>query len=151
MRRFGTATMALAILAGCSSPSVPKPDEAKVRQFAGRGYLADDHYGIATSFASWSVGERIFDIALTVPVKAGALPVVIYLPALGETRSAGEPWRSAWAQAGYAVLSVQPLGEDAKAWSSFRSVPSCPYHPIGLPGRQVREPGLSATSRAATK
>jgi dienelactone hydrolase len=121
VRRLGTATMALAILAGCSSPSVPKPDEAKVRQFAGRGYLADEHYGIATSFASWSVGERSFDIALTVPAKSGVLPVVIYLPALGETRSAGETWRSAWAQAGYAVLSVQPLADDAKAWTSFRA------------------------------
>jgi len=33
--------------------------------------------------------------------------LVIYLPALGEGRTAGEAWRSAWAWAGYMVLALQ--------------------------------------------
>jgi hypothetical protein len=40
------------------------------------------------------------------------------MPGLGENRMAGEIWRNAWAQAGYAVLSVQPLSSDSVAWQS---------------------------------
>ncbi len=118
LRGFGATALALTLLAGCSTHSQPKTDTAAVKQFAGRGYLADDQYGIATSFATWAIGQHSFDVALTVPVKPGMAPLVIYLPALGETRSSGEAWRTAWARSGYAVLSVQPLAEDARAWSS---------------------------------
>jgi dienelactone hydrolase len=117
-RGFGATALALTLLAGCSTHTQPKPDAATVKQFAGRGYLADDQYGIATSFSTWVVGQHSVDIALTVPAKPGVVPLVIYLPALGETRSGGEAWRTAWAQSGYAVISFQPLAEDAKAWSS---------------------------------
>ena len=117
-RHFGAATLALAFLAGCSSAPVQKPDETKVKQFAGSGYQTDDHFGIATTYANWVSGQFDFDVSLTVPAKLGPFPLVIYLPALGETRSAGEVWRTAWAQSGYAVLSVQPLADDAKVWSS---------------------------------
>lgn len=118
LRGFGATALALTLLTGCSTHAQPKPDTAAVKQFAGRGYLADDQYGIATSFATWVIGQRNFDVALTVPAKPGLAPLVIYLPALGESRSAGEAWRTAWARSGYAVLSVQPLAEDARAWSS---------------------------------
>ena len=119
--RFGAATLALAFLAGCSSAPIVKPDETKVKQFAGLGYQTDDHFGIATTYANWMSGQLDFDISLTVPAMPGPFPLVIYLPALGETRSAGETWRTAWAQSGYAVLSVQPLIDDAKVWGSPRA------------------------------
>lgn len=48
----------------------------------------------------------------------GALPVVVYLPGLGQHESAGQRWRWAWAEAGYAVVSLQPLDEDLNAWRS---------------------------------
>lgn len=117
-RRFGAATLALAFLAGCSSAPVGKPDEAKVKQFSGQGYQTDEHFGITTTYAHWISGSLDCDIALSVPAKSGPFPLVIYLPALGETRSAGEIWRTAWAQSGYAVLSLQPLADDARVWSS---------------------------------
>ncbi|MDD5250206.1 MAG: hypothetical protein PHY45_14570 [Rhodocyclaceae bacterium] len=118
LRGFGATALALSLLTGCSTQAQPKPDTAMVKQFAGRGYLADDQYSIATSFATWAIGQRSIDVALTVPATSGAVPLVIYLPALGETRSGGEAWRTAWARSGYAVLSLQPLAADAKAWSS---------------------------------
>jgi hypothetical protein len=108
----------LAFLAGCSSAPVHKPDETKVKQFAGLGYQTDEHFGIATTYANWITANLEFDISLTVPAKPGPFPLVIYLPALGETRSAGEAWRAAWAQSGYAVMSVQPLVDDARVWGS---------------------------------
>lgn len=49
---------------------------------------------------------------------AGPLPVVVYLPGIGQGADAGQRWAAAWAQAGYAVLGLQPLEEDAAAWRS---------------------------------
>lgn len=115
--------LAFGFLAGCGTPThlSIKPDEAQVRQFAGRGYLTDDRFGIATTYASWQNGKGDYEVALTVPAQPGRYPLVIYLPALGEDRTAGEAWRSSWARAGYVVLSLQPLAEDARAWSSPRA------------------------------
>lgn len=122
LRHLGTTALALAVLTGCASkPVQPKPDANKVKQFAGQGYLTDDHYSIATTFATWAIDDSNFDVALTLPAKQGSFPLVIYLPGLGESRSAGEVWRTAWAQGGYAVLVVQPLEEDAAAWSSAQA------------------------------
>lgn len=118
--RFLGATLALGILAGCANHAFQKPqvDEERVKQVAGKGYSSDAHFSIATTHHSWAAGDFTFDISLTMPAADSALPLVIYLPGLGETRSAGEAWRTAWAQAGYGVLAVQPLGDDQQAWSS---------------------------------
>jgi dienelactone hydrolase len=115
---LGLTTLIFSMLPGCVGNAPPKIDEVRVKQFAGRGYLTDDHYSIATTFSNWRAGEYAFDIAWTLPVSGTALPVVVYLPGLGESRNAGESWRTAWAQAGYAVLCVQLLDADQKAWSS---------------------------------
>ena len=120
-RRLGTlgiSAMLLSGLGGCGTQAPPKADESLVKQFAGRGYQTDEHFGIATTFSQWRVGEHQFDIAWTVPVAGNSLPLVIYLPGLGESRTAGEDWRTAWAQAGYAVLSLQLLEADQHVWSS---------------------------------
>lgn len=49
---------------------------------------------------------------------AGPLPVIVYLPGIGQGSDAGQRWAATWAQAGYAVLALQPLEEDAAAWRS---------------------------------
>lgn len=118
---LGVTAVMLAVLAGCSSHSPPKPDEAMVKQFLGRGYLTDDQFSIATTHAAWRADGESYDVTLTVPAGSGSFPLVIYLPALGEPRSAGEAWRTAWAQGGYAVLSLQLLAEDGSAWSSDKA------------------------------
>jgi len=110
--------MALSLLTACATHAPPQVDEARVKQFVGRGYATDEHFSIATTFSSWRAGEYAFDLAWTTPVSGNSIPLVIYLPGLGESRTAGENWRTAWAQAGYAVLSVQLLAEDQKAWTS---------------------------------
>ncbi len=117
----GSLALAMALLAGCGTHAPLKADETQVKQFSGKGYLTDDQYSIATSYASWQNGNATYEIALTVPSQPGRYPLVIYLPALGENRMAGEAWRTAWARAGYAVLCLQPLAEDAMAWSSERA------------------------------
>jgi dienelactone hydrolase len=93
-------------------------DNAQVQQFAGKGYLSEEQFSIRTTPQTWVVAGQTMDLLLSVPVRSGRYPIVIYLPGLGENRMAGEIWRNAWAQAGYAVLSVQPLGRDSVAWQS---------------------------------
>jgi hypothetical protein len=115
------AALSLALLAACSSSSPPRPDDTEVRQFAGRGYLTDDHFSTSATLASWFAGGGGCEVSLTVPVAPGPFPLVIYLPALGETREAGPAWRRAWAEGGYAVVAIQPLAEDAGAWASARA------------------------------
>lgn len=115
--RYGA--LALAVLAGCSVPHHRQPvDTAQVQTFAGKGYLSEEQFSIRTTPQTWLVGGKSMDLLLSVPVRSGRYPIVIYMPGLGENRMAGEIWRNAWAQAGYAVLSVQPLGSDSAAWQS---------------------------------
>jgi dienelactone hydrolase len=117
--KWGMTTLIVSLLPGCVGNSPPKVDDGRVKQFAGRGYLTDDRYSIATTFSTWMDGDRAFDVAWTVPIAGKPLPVVVYLPGLGESRTSGESWRTAWAQAGYAVLSLQLLSEDKAVWSSI--------------------------------
>lgn len=118
----GSLALAVALIAGCSTThTAPKPDDAQVKQFSGRGYLTDDQYSIATTYPTWQNGNSAYEVGLTVPSKPGRYPLVIYLPGLGESRMAGEAWRTMWAGAGYMVLSLQPLAEDARAWTSEKA------------------------------
>lgn len=73
---------------------------------------------MSTAPVSWNRGEARYDFILSAPTRPGRYPLVIYLPGLGESRSAGEVWRNSWAQAGYAVLSIQLLEEDGRIWES---------------------------------
>ncbi|HEX5392167.1 MAG TPA: hypothetical protein VFW68_02745 [Rhodocyclaceae bacterium] len=115
--RYGV--LALAVLAGCSSPPPRQPvDNAQVQQFASKGYLGEEQFSIRTTPQTWMVAGQSMDVLLSVPVRPGRYPLVIYLPGLGESRMAGEVWRNAWCQAGYAVLSAQPLASDSQVWQS---------------------------------
>lgn len=111
----------LLLVAACASTAPQKPDEAKVQAFAEKGYVRVDRNAIGTSLATWRMEGRGVDIALSAPTRRGPFPLVVYLPALGETRAAGEIWRTAWAKAGYAVLSIQPLSDDSSIWSSAQA------------------------------
>jgi len=96
----------LLALAGCASgPPAPKPwAETAAREF---------------NLALGRVTVQGRPVGLTRSQAAGSpLPVVVYLPGLGQDAEAGQRWAAAWAQAGYAVLTVQPLEYDAAAWRS---------------------------------
>ena len=123
-RRYSHATavtLSLMLLVACASKAPPKPDEARVSAFAGTGYLKVERHAVTTSLATWRTDGAIVDIALSAPTRRGPFPLVVYLPALGENRSAGEVWRTTWSKAGYAVLSLQPLADDAEVWSSAQA------------------------------
>ena len=42
------------------------------------------------------------------PSGEGNFPLIVYLPGLGESAEGGAAWRRSWAEAGYAVLAIQP-------------------------------------------
>jgi len=107
------------LLAACSTgrPGL-RPDEVPAREFAARGYASVEQGAVTTGAQTWVVGGQSIRVVVAQPGHAGTSALVIYLPGLGETSVAGEHWRSAWASAGYTVMSVQPLAEDAAAWTS---------------------------------
>ena len=114
-----TATAGLLLLgAACSSHAPERQNEALVRGFAAKGYAAIEHDTVVTTNASWPVSGQNVQMVLAKPVRSGSTPVVIYLPGLGEASDAGASWRTAWAAAGYAVISVQLLDDDVTAWRS---------------------------------
>jgi dienelactone hydrolase len=108
----------LLLMSACASHPPPRASEASIREFAAKGYAAAEHDLVKTTSYAWTVSGRDVKFVLSEPVRPGASPVLIYLPGLGENSDAGERWRTAWASAGYAVVSVQLLDEDATAWKS---------------------------------
>jgi len=111
------------LLSGCGGgpPKARLEEQQQQREFAARGYAPS---GEAVTVQSLAWRLRGDDVRLSLALPAGAgdgsapRPVVLYLPGLGESEQAGLVWRRAWAAAGYAVLSLQPLDDDATAWSS---------------------------------
>lgn len=115
------ALVAAALLAGCGGgpPKARVEEQQLQREFASRGYAPQGEAVTAWPIL-WRMRGDDVRLSLTLPASAGATPrpVVVYLPGLGESDTAGIRWRRAWAAAGYAVLSLQPLEDDASAWSS---------------------------------
>ena len=106
LRRILCALLITLALTGCAGgPPAPRPwAETAARE-------------LNLTLGSFEVlGRRV---AVTRSSAAsGPLPVVVYLPGLGQDSDAGQRWAAAWAMAGYAVLTVQPLEDDAAAWRS---------------------------------
>ncbi len=57
-------------------------------------------------------------VELLAPREEGKYPFVIYMPGLGEDVQEGQRWRSAWAQAGYAVLAIQRQADGSSIFAS---------------------------------
>lgn len=72
--------------------------------------------------AIWPLAQQSVDVTWLAPATHARLPLIIYLPGLGEAASGGVVWRSAWAQAGYAVLSVQGHAYDKSIFSSRQAL-----------------------------
>lgn len=97
------ATLALAACAG--GPPAPKP------------WAETAAHELHLSLTSFELQGRRLTVTRSIGA-GGPLPVVVYLPGIGQGSEAGQRWVAAWAQAGYAVLAVQPLEDDAAAWRS---------------------------------
>lgn len=109
LRRLAVPLLTALTLAGCASqPAPPKPwAETAAREL---------NLGIS----SFELQGRRVTVTHS-HLAAGPFPVIVYLPGIGqgsEVGDSGQRWAAAWAQAGYAVLALQPLEDDAAAWRS---------------------------------
>jgi len=91
--------------------------DAELARFASRGYESATPTTTETSRDVWKHGTDEIIIDLLLPSSVTQAPLVIYMPGLGEPVEAGEKWRIGWAQAGYAVASMQTVGS-AALWST---------------------------------
>jgi hypothetical protein len=108
--RTVAAGLGLMALAGCALPPDPADFDSEREEFAAQGgYRPERQFATTTLREVWTHDRAELDIAYTAPDAAGRFPLILYLPGLGEDVSAGASWRLAWAAAGYAVLSVQPV------------------------------------------
>lgn len=111
-------------ISGCASTPPPSIHDAVARQeIVSPGYQPDRKYGTTSLHEYWQHGDITMDVRLVTPAEKGTFPLIIYLPGLGESASVGVLWRSHWAEAGYAVLALQPntLGESVWASNLARS------------------------------
>lgn len=108
-------------LAACQSAPPASPSAAASKQRSGSGYLGSRHDATASTQDIWRFDDQPVEVALLAPAQNGPHPLVIYLPGLGESCTAGEVWRRTWAEAGYAVLCAQPSALGEAVWSSERA------------------------------
>lgn len=80
------------------------------------GYTPVNTYTPAVTQQTWKRNGAEIDIVYVAPAEKGRFPLLIYLPGLGENADAGSLWRTAWAKAGYAVLSLQARSLNASLW-----------------------------------
>jgi len=153
-------SVALAALAACSSPP-PADDDGMVslQEYLKTAYnpgVANKLDGWATR---WAWGNHQIDLSLLVPAGQKNVPLVVYLPGLGEDDSAGQLWRQSWGNAGYAVLTVQPTRYDSSVYKTpdaqagaFRGIAANSYADAALQARvaevvtvlaEVRRRGLA--------
>ena len=145
------ATTFVVTLAGCASPPqhagpplLPPP-----RASDPIAYPVAKLATAAPVTGTWLLRGEELDVTLLAPAERGPFPLVLYLPGLGESSQAGAAWRRAWAEAGYAVLSVQLRATGAGAWSGerarsfdFRAVALEHFSPRALPARLAAVHGV---------
>lgn len=106
-RRCIIVLLALAVLLpGCANSPPHKQEVAT--QHLSPGYLADQRYAVTATRERWTLSDDTVDVALMMPSGDGNFPLIVYLPGLGESAEDGAAWRHPWAEAGYAVLAIQP-------------------------------------------
>lgn len=108
--RFQRLVLVLPFLVSCTS--VPTLDEQyeRIDAFVAQGgYRGLEHLDVVSLRETWVHDRDRLDVSLLLPQRAGRSPLILYMAGLGEDAEAGHFWRRAWAQAGYAVLSVQPV------------------------------------------
>jgi len=121
-RAIGTTCLALSALALCACASGPRgaataaaPAPPPVMQVPA---YQSAHHAVQRASERWVMAGQALPVVITGPVGGSSGPLLLYLPGLGEAADSGERWCRAWAAAGYTVLAVQALADDAQAWQS---------------------------------
>jgi hypothetical protein len=115
-----TAILA-ATLAGCATTPEPKVevDQARVAAYRAGGYAYRGTEGVAMHRIEGVGAQAAWTVTVARSRKAGSgLPVIVYLPGLGDDDRSPIRWIDLWSDAGYAVVVLQALEDDAKVWTS---------------------------------
>jgi hypothetical protein len=110
-------------LAACATQSPPLSRLAVVQDHAAGAYRPARTGTAPLDRRILHLEEAGIPGAVTVTLAPGVSPrpLVVLLPALGEDGEGARGWTEALAGAGYAVLCLQPLAEDALAWQTERA------------------------------
>jgi len=116
----GAAAISALVLAACSSTSVApaQADRQAVARYRGTGYPVPAAVAIETHRISGPVSGAPWSISLTRPADHASHALIIFLPSLGEADNAPNHWIELWSHAGYAVMAIQPLTDDAQVWAT---------------------------------
>lgn len=158
--------LTLALGACSSKPDKDEPPFISTQAYLKSAYTAPVHHKFASFDTRWAWDKHEVDISLLVPEGGNNLPVILYLPGLGEGANAGELWRQTWADAGYAVLSLQATRDNASIYNTsnardgaFRTIAANAFAPAPAANRveqierivnearrrsQAGEPGFAA-------
>jgi dienelactone hydrolase len=109
------AALAVALAACAGIPGAPPDAPHGAHPTARRTHPA---WPTAAIQGTWSARDAELDLVLVAPAQPDTFPLVVYLPGLGEPETAGWLWRQAWAEAGYAVLSIQSRTTGQAVWAS---------------------------------
>ncbi|TAK99405.1 MAG: hypothetical protein EPO09_01175 [Aquabacterium sp.] len=129
---------ALLCIPGCSSNKSPPVDLAKVHHFEAQGYPAPHEFDTSESEDVRLINGLPERLVWCRPLESGVHPLLIYMPGQGQNAHAFEPGRHALAQAGYVVMSWQPLPED--------EMPSGQSNQNGWQGQRYAAPLLQKRS-----
>lgn len=97
----------VALLVGCAGRPDPESMSDQRSLYQASAYRSVQQYAVQAGQEFWSLPGGSVEVAWLVPQGRAIAPLVLYFPGLGESAQAGARWRQTWAEAGYAVLSVQ--------------------------------------------
>lgn len=118
LRVFPLFIMSSALVACAGAPEVERDPQARIERYLENAYRPDAPLAVTAWDDVWTLGEMPVDVSWMGPTQPQAAPLILYLPGLGEDSRAAARWRRAWAEAGYAVLSLQPVSEGRAVYSS---------------------------------
>jgi len=108
LRTIAISLALVALISGCANSPKHRPEAAAVRPHLSPGYLSEQRHTVSSIRENWTLANDTVDVMLLMPSGGGDFPLIVYLPGLGESAESGVAWRRPWAEAGYAVLSIQP-------------------------------------------
>ncbi len=102
----------------------PVDRDREMEEFTSQDGYARGNHTVSSTHETWPHDDIPIEVSIAIPNAPGKLPVVIYLPGIGEDTEHGELWRLPWAQAGYAVVTVQPKEYGEALWANKKTRPS---------------------------